>query len=304
MGRSLALEGSPRICRRTAAASKKAGSKAQFTIDFVVPAPDWSTALATGKASTVLAQATLDKATEQSNTLPEDVHYTVDMLTRLFLRPQWVMRFKPRASGEDIAETAANGEQWYNYENPNDANFCPAVESGGYDSDDGPCDDGEGYGDDNVTLHPVDATVAATEDDSIALDGALIDAPKMAEKIEIKYAKTATKVDVRVVKETMWKAMTDDIATDKENARDAANVSPSDAGKKGAVSCPQSFKHIVHELPSRVAGKNAGEVSVAIAFVCLLHLANEKNLAISGRDAMDDLRIVQNGTSSAVSSSL
>ena len=37
-----------------------------------------------------------------------------------------------------------------------------------------------------------------------------------------------------------------------------------------------SFASLLSELPKRVSGQTAENLSVPIAFVCLLHLANEK----------------------------
>jgi len=54
-----------------------------------------------------------------------------------------------------------------------------------------------------------------------------------------------------------------------------------------------SISHLHTDVPKKVGGSTAKNLSVSIMFVCLLHLANEKNLVIKGSEAMNDLMIAQ-----------
>lgn len=51
----------------------------------------------------------------------------------------------------------------------------------------------------------------------------------------------------------------------------------------------QRFSQVVSHVPSKVPAAMAQNLSVPIMFVCLLHLANEKNLKIvnAGNDISD-----------------
>ena len=46
-----------------------------------------------GRGSTTLTKATLAKGAEDDNLLPDDVHYHVADLTKLFTKPNWSVGF-------------------------------------------------------------------------------------------------------------------------------------------------------------------------------------------------------------------
>jgi condensin complex subunit 2 len=47
---------------------------------------------------------------------------------------------------------------------------------------------------------------------------------------------------------------------------------------KDSVTKPCKFTELYHTMPSKISKQMAKNLSVPIAFVCLLHLANEKVL--------------------------
>ena len=51
---------------------------------------------------------------------------------------------------------------------------------------------------------------------------------------------------------------------------------------------------LLADVPSMVSQKVSQNLSVPIMFVCLLHLANEKNLSINSVADLADLKISQN----------
>lgn len=53
----------------------------------------------------------------------------------------------------------------------------------------------------------------------------------------------------------------------------------------------QQFSSLVAGVPDKVPRQMVPNLSVPIMFVCLLHLANEKELSILGMQDMGDLRI-------------
>ncbi len=67
--------------------AKSRGTREKFLIDFKTP-KDFSTAFARSRALTTLSQTTLDKAVASSLTLPDDIHYHVESLTKLFTKPK------------------------------------------------------------------------------------------------------------------------------------------------------------------------------------------------------------------------
>ena len=55
------------------------------------------------------------------------------------------------------------------------------------------------------------------------------------------------------------------------------------------------FSSVIHTLPELYPESRLKELSVPFCFICLLHLANEKNLSITGTADLSDLRVRQNG---------
>lgn len=93
-----------------------------------------------------------------------------------------------------------------------------------------------------------------------AADLQLIAEPRKVEQIKINYAKTAKFVDVKALKEDIW--------------RELKEKEPKETPKG------QSFSNVLETLPEKVPAEALPNVSVPFCFICLLHLANEKGLEI------------------------
>lgn len=90
------------------------------------------------------------------------------------------------------------------------------------------------------------------------------------------------------MKRTIW-----NILTESEEDKDKPGTSGGQTDQHNkTMDKTISFASLLAELPKRVSGQTAENLSVPIAFVCLLHLANEKNLKIEDCD-MTDLIISQ-----------
>ena len=72
----------------------------------------------------------------------------------------------------------------------------------------------------------------------------------------------------------VWQASTsNDDGTDKNNsAEPSTSTDNSHKDMEGIL----MFQELLKDLPGKVSGQTAKNLSVPIAFVCLLHLANEK----------------------------
>jgi hypothetical protein len=84
----------------------------------------------------------------------------------------------------------------------------------------------------------------------------------------------------------------------QENDSLVANVADGGGGGGGGaevVRGEQLFSSVIHTLPALYPEHRLRELSVPFCFICLLHLANEKNLAIDGSGDLGDLRVRQNG---------
>ena len=101
-------------------------------------------------------------------------------------------------------------------------------------------------------------------------DNGLVDAPRKVEKIEVNYARTTKVVDIRALKQTIWKDLEEENAT---------------------VEQKHSFHEILSQFPEENPAGRLEDISVHMAFICALHLANEHGLVIKSVPEMNDLVI-------------
>ncbi|CAM9763989.1 unnamed protein product, partial [Phaeothamnion confervicola] len=135
----------------------------------------------------------------------------------------------------------------------------------------------------------------AVDDDSyIAAFGAL-SGVRHVEKIDIKYATRAKRVDVRRLKKDIWKRI--NLAPTAAEAASGCKSHGGDGGTDGGIrqssaSLPPSgelnFSDVVEDLS---AMEEQCSVTLPFYFICLLHLANEKGLRLEGREDLTDLSI-------------
>ncbi|ORX52410.1 barren [Hesseltinella vesiculosa] len=90
------------------------------------------------------------------------------------------------------------------------------------------------------------------------------------------YAKKAKRVDVKKLKENLWKALT---LPPPEQAQEQVTA---------VVHGELKFTEVIHNLKKMYPVKVMRDISVPFCFICLLHLANEKNLSITGMNQGDD----------------
>uniref|UniRef100_A0A8V5GRE3 Condensin complex subunit 2 n=1 Tax=Melopsittacus undulatus TaxID=13146 RepID=A0A8V5GRE3_MELUD len=266
--------------------TRKRSAKKAFEIDFDEDI-DFEMHFRKTKAAITLAKSILESENTKSTTLPADFHYDPNTVLQLYLKPA----FKVRDFSKSLFAMIPYGIGEYDYNNPSDtSNFCPAVQ--GIDSDD---DNDPGQfmgltGDFNLTAHPElpEAELNRLIDITTYGELNLIAEPQKINKIAIQYAKTAKKMDMKALKKNMWNLLTDgrrkDVVADAEKEEDVSAV----AEEKIFSSIT---KDLFHRLPSRMA-KN---LSIPLAFACLLHLANEKNLKLEGTEDLSEV-LVKNDT--------
>ncbi|KAK3261735.1 hypothetical protein CYMTET_29363 [Cymbomonas tetramitiformis] len=107
-------------------------------------------------------------------------------------------------------------------------------------------------------------------------DGDLVEVPRHVEKINITYARTAKQVDVRVLKELMW-----------DGSRQVAAKQRSDGSEQQAI----SFHDVLSSVPAKNNAGDLNDLSVHLCFICMLHLANENGLAITGAPSLEDMQV-------------
>ncbi|XP_067879120.1 condensin complex subunit 2 isoform X2 [Heterodontus francisci] len=266
--------------------NKKKQAKKIFEIDFNENM-NLETHFRETRAATTISKAAFDRRSKKLTTLPTDFHYDPDNITRLFLKPSVMIK---RIVKETICPDQDDRIGEYDYNNPNDiSNFCPRAQP---DSD----DDHDGFVPANDSFD-----VAMEQDKNVfELDGKklnittyggenLVAEPQKVNKILLNYSKTAKKMDVKRLKQNMW-----DLLTGNTHIPDGKNKMAEELqGDVITVKGQQSFKTITKNLFERLPSTMAKNLSVPMAFACLLHLANEKNLAIEGKEDLSDVVIKQ-----------
>ena len=255
------------------------GGKAPFVMDFSRRAEALKRIndMPLESKGTTLSEAALSKATEADNTLPVDCHYTVDNLSQLFHKPGVRVR-----RGRACVEGAEMLMGWTGArDGPKQA--WTEAEAGGFETqaDDGCGEETPDFGDDwadgsgqepSTGAEPLGAADAAGAFDLVAQ-------PTRVEKIEIGYAKVAKQVDISGLKTSLW-----DLLSDGSSSGDLAT-----RHMDGAV----SFQQVVARLPEKIPEQKLPDISIAYNFICLLHLANEKGLEITGQDDFADMHVSQ-----------
>jgi hypothetical protein len=95
----------------------------------------------------------------------------------------------------------------------------------------------------------------------------------------IAFARTAAYVDVKVVKEAMTKSLEQGGVLGKKRA---ADTEQSPAGKRARVEPERiGFQQLIANARGKLPEQNRGGLSVAIGFICALHLCNDMNLELA-----------------------
>ncbi|KAM6179152.1 condensin complex subunit 2 isoform 1-T1 [Rhynchocyon petersi] len=270
--------------------SRKKNTKKDFEIDFEDDI-DFDAYFKKTKAATILTKSTLENQNWRATTLPTDFHYEVNNLIQLHLKPgtRLLKMARDQKAGTEQYEEIED----YDYNNPNDtSNFCPGLQAADSDYEEsedlfvGP----SGALDFTVySCHPPKTTQG--DNDAPEVQGLdittygesnLVAEPQKVNKFEIHYAKTAKKMDMKKLKQSMWGLLTEFSKkhTDAEKEEDAVDVADETL-----------FSGLTQELKKSLPPLMAQNLSIPLAFACLLHLANEKNLKLEGTEDLADILV-------------
>ncbi|XP_029999691.1 condensin complex subunit 2 isoform X2 [Sphaeramia orbicularis] len=256
---------------------RKRKPKKIFEIDFNDDV-NFDTYFRTTRAATTITKSALN-VRHRKTTLPANFQFPPETLSQLSLKPSSSLyqEGQKRLSGE-----LGEGIGDYDYNNANDtANFCPGLEGG--DSD----DDVEGFAGSDDTQPSGDSLPPPSQEfEGVTTYGEddLVPEPHRVNKIEINYAKTAKKMDMKRLKNNMWTLLTEGPEKPTEEV---------DTVEKPGVRGEKAFSETTKSLLKRLPSTMAQNLSVPLAFVALLHLANEKNLELVKVDDMSDIIIRQ-----------
>ncbi|KAI1793576.1 barren [Ganoderma leucocontextum] len=209
-------------------------------------------------------------------TLPDDMHFSDRQLVTLFLKPKFSLKMRGQRHREDgDIEGGGNGSFWAqagHAAGPND----PAADESAMpfdtqffhdDDDDGPgFDDVYDGGDSGLPIE-------AGEQDLLA---ATQGQTRRVKPEAVNYTKRAKRVDVRRLKDNIWKGL-DIVAPHIEEGEDAMDTDerpPTDPAEA------RSFTSVISDLHKTYTKEKMDEISTSFCFICLLHLANERGLKL------------------------
>ncbi|CAE6482102.1 unnamed protein product [Rhizoctonia solani] len=272
--------------------------KTIFMIDFETPpAENTSKKMFTSATKAVLTLPSAKAAKKGSKSaksvkkndflLPNDMHFSSMQLLRLFTKPKFTVQMRRVNGDEPIKgeDGEIGGEFWAQAaaENagpgPDDTdNGFPAPFATQFfhdDDDDGGFDDGDG-GDGGIP--------AADEEDLIAATQGTL---KRARPEHINYAKRAKRVDVRMLKENIWKGLNIVVPKREDDEHDEEMTATPDDAEPTDPTEAREFTSVVSNLRTQYPKEKLDEISTSFCFICLLHLANERGLKIQVGETPD-----------------
>ncbi|XP_010636434.1 condensin complex subunit 2 isoform X2 [Fukomys damarensis] len=278
--------------------TRKRSTKKDFEIDFDEDI-DFDVYFRKSKAATVLSKSTLENQNYRATTLPTDFHYKIDTLVQLHLKPglRLLKMDQRQKTGTEHYEEIGD----YDYNNPNDtSNFCPGLQAA--DSDSEESDDllAAPVGTFDLTSDPCHTPTTAQEngdapegpaDITTYGESNLVAEPQKVNKIEIHYAKIAKKMDMKKLKQSMWSLLTD--SPRKEASTEVSLSEPGAGGAPVGVAGNKMLSGLTKDLQKNLPPIMAQNLSIPLAFACLLHLANEKNLKLEGTEDLSDVLVRQ-----------
>ncbi|KAI9511591.1 condensin complex subunit 2/barren [Russula earlei] len=288
-----------------AAASKpKREKKEAFKIDFLSPAEkdlkDTAKELfapVTRGAGVTLpksffgkgSRSKRSKANEKQidHTLPDDMHFSSRQLITLFLKPKFALRMRGRRAtlnengdGEvdenfwaQAAADQAAGRATSDGDEAGDGHSIPFNTQFFHDDD----DDGPGF-DDGFDL----AGTANPEEQDL-----LADTQGKTRRVRpefVNYTKRAKRVDVRKLKENIWKGLKIPTPDQRQGEAEAMDVDGDTQGGVAYAEEARTFDEVIVGLQRSYPEDKLAEISTSFCFICLLHLANERGLQLEAGD--------------------
>jgi condensin complex subunit 2 len=324
---------------KPAAPQRVRKEKEAFEIDFTSPMTGELASMLYTKAASNAA-ISLPKREWRSKTrnlLPDDKHFNSKDLLKLFLKPKAKLGArgkgqKPLPAHEEVGEAywAANGGSppvaEEDVKGDYDANFFADDNlpmPGGDMDDDSFADAREVFSPDlddaGMAAGPIgpgiDAVAGSTDPAQEGAFGAqLVTQSRRLRPEYVQYARVAKKVDVRRLKEEMWRGIgfeeryvsishTDKPPPFEENKPTNPSLPHRSETPQHQQQRPQipilakdetgtlMFTDIMNNLSNVYPKTQLADISTSYGFICLLHLANEKGLVIENVDGWENLTV-------------
>ncbi|CAG8446230.1 9591_t:CDS:10 [Dentiscutata heterogama] len=262
-------------------APKERKKKEPFSIDFI-DSEDLNERTIFASAGNSIVLPKLAENVPHAHRLPDDIHFSSKQLLQLFLKPGFMLKARRRYE-EQLAETddVEVDENFWAEENNDPVTNTSFPDMTMVTTGDTFLHDDDGFEEDIVEGEFGDNLVSQARRNK----------PEY-----IKYAKTAKRIDVKKLKENIWKTLTDTTENGSKTSTLNNQQPPFDQYSIDSTQEveEQKFTSVIKNLKKIYPEKKMKDISVSFCFICLLHLANEKNLNISvENDNLSDLTIQQ-----------
>ncbi|KAJ7133030.1 condensin complex subunit 2-domain-containing protein [Mycena filopes] len=230
---------------------------------------------------------------KNDHSLPDDMHFSSRQLVSLFLKPKFQLKMrgqKVRYNEDGDGEVDENFWAQAAADQAAGQNDDEDATGGGgaipfntqfFHDDDG-YDDGPGF-DDGYD----DGGAAEAEPGEQDLLAATQGKTRRVKPEFVNYAKRAKRVDVRKLKDNIWKGLDIVVPQVKEEA-DSMDVVDPDEPEPTDPSEARVFSSVITGLQRSYPRDKMEEISTSFCFICLLHLANEQGLKLESNVVDDD----------------
>ncbi|KAK3712605.1 hypothetical protein LTR37_009048 [Vermiconidia calcicola] len=304
--------------KTTSAATAKKETKKEkepFEIDFTSP---MSSELAAQLYTPAVSNAAISLPRKEwrsrsRNLLPDDKHFHSRDLLKLFLKPKARLGARNKAGGGSkpaaVREEEVEEAYWATNNNaPAPIEEVEAGVQGDYDADffaDDALplapgledDDPDDFADAREQFSPevdlaaplgpgIDGVMAGSQEGGDAFGANLVAQSRRLRPEYVQYARVAKKVDVRRLKEEMWRGTGFDVGLGVPPHTPASRppLAKDDTGSLNFTSIMNNLQHVYPK-------QQMADISTSYGFICLLHLANEKGLVIENVDGWQDLTV-------------
>ncbi|XP_049808355.1 condensin complex subunit 2 [Schistocerca nitens] len=122
----------------------------------------------------------------------------------------------------------------------------------------------------------------------------LLSPPPKVARIEIPFARAAKKIDIKKLKRIIWEILRRSPVIGENDSSSSSSISGTESlGNEDEMKSPMWASEMYEKLKSNVTGDLAKDLNFPIAFNCLLHLANDKKLLLTGKDDLSDIFVTQ-----------
>ncbi|GLB41719.1 putative regulatory subunit of the condensin complex, a complex required for conversion of interphase chromatin into mitotic-like condense chromosomes [Lyophyllum shimeji] len=246
----------------------------------------------TGAAAKKSRKKTKDKEKRDDHRLPDDMHFSSKQLVTLFLKPKFYLKMRgkrvkmnPNDDGEvdenfwaqaAADQAAGRGGDQDGDETMNDGAIPFNTQFFHDDYDDGP-------GFDDVDPYDGDGGAPGVDAGEQDLLASTEGQTKRVRPEFVNYAKRAKRVDVRKLKDNIWRGLDIVVPPPKKADGDESMDVDESLPPPTEPNEPRVFSQVISGLQKSYPKDKMEEISTSFCFICLLHLANEQGLKLESR---------------------